>query len=42
MYKQAKAQDKDSGMEAQDEEIAKDMDLGRMHSNDDERFCDQG
>ena len=29
-------------MKAQDEEISKDMDLGRMHSNDDERFWDQG
>ena len=28
-------------MEAQDEEIAEDMELGRTHSNDDERFWDQ-
>ncbi len=27
---------------AKDGVIAEDMDLGRMHPNDDERFCDQG
>ena len=29
-------------VEAKDEVIAEDMDLGRMHPNDDERFCEKG
>ena len=50
IYKQAKAQDDRiagwlqsvQDAEAKDEVIAKDMDLGRMHPNDEERCGDQG